>query len=246
MDPTKSSQNANQRPLTMLLVYIALFGLPISANAQSSDFQGRAGVKVTQDFRKGFDLSVGYQLRLDHGMQAFRGSYFTADVGYKLSKHLGATFEFRYATSPEWDKFRIGLALTGKTKVEKIDLSAKIRYQYEHFLQNWPDIGQFPDRQNFRLKLEAERKVFKHVRGHISIEPQIRIDGRNASFQRVRNIVGIDWEIVKKHHLDISYYFQPQFKSLEVKYVNILAATFSLDLEKWKKKKKDSDSKSAD
>jgi hypothetical protein len=212
--------------------------LPFASNAQTSDLQGRAGVQVKQDFRKGFDLAVGYQARLDHGFQSFRGSYFTADLGYKLSKHLGATFEFRYATSPRWDKFRFGLALTAKTKVKKINLSAKLRYQYEHFLQNWPEIGQFPDRQNIRLKLEAERKVIKHVRGHLSIEPQIRIEDRLTSLQRVRNIVGFDWEIVKNHHLDVSYYFQPQFKSAEVKYVNILAATYSLDLEKWKKKNK--------
>ncbi len=225
---------------------LLIFLLPFASNAQTSDLQGRAGVQVKQDFRKGFDLSVGYQARLDHGLQSFRGSYFTADLGYKLSKHLGATFEFRYATSPDWDKFRFGLALMGKTKVKKIDLSAKLRYQYEHFLQNWPEIGQFPDRQNIRLKLEAERKVIKHVRGHISIEPQVRIEDRLTSLQRVRNIVGFDWEIVKNHHLDVSYYFQPQFKSAEVRYVNILAATYSLDLEKWKKKKKDSEKEAAD
>ncbi|MBP6722731.1 MAG: DUF2490 domain-containing protein [Bacteroidia bacterium] len=241
---THSASACFGRSLCILLLLLVL--LPFASNAQTSDLQGRAGVQVKQDFRKGFDLSLGYQARLDHGLQAFRGSYFTADLGYKLSKHLGATFEFRYATSPDWDKFRFGLALTGKTKVKKIDLSAKIRYQYEHFLQNWPEIGQFPDRQNIRLKLEAERKVIKHVRGHISIEPQIRIEARNTRFQRVRNIVGFDWEIVKNHHLDVSYYFQPQFKSAEVKYVNILAATFSLDLEKWKKKNKDSEKKAAD
>jgi hypothetical protein len=230
---------AAKRHLTFLsgAFLLCLSFLPLLSSAQSSDFQLRAGVEVKQDFRKGFDLSVNYQARFDKGVQHFRGSYFSADMGYKLSDHFNALLEFRYATSRDWDKFRYGIGLVGKTKVGKIDLSAKLRYQYENFLQSLPEIGQYPSRQNIRLKLQVERKVVKHVRGHISAEPQVRIAEMQANFQRIRNIVGLDWEIVKNHHLDVSYYYQPEFKGSRIKSVNMLVGTFSLDLPKWKKKK---------
>jgi hypothetical protein len=205
--------------------------------AQTSDFQTRTGIQIKQNLPKGFDLAVGYQARTDHAAQRFRGSYFTLDLGYKLTDNSNVLFEFRYATSPRWDKFRFGIGYLAKTKIGKITFSAKLRYQYEHFLQNWPEIDQYPDRQNIRLKLEAERKIVKHLRGHISTEPQFRFEGIHGRFQRIRNIVGVEWEIAKRHHLDLSYYYQPQFNAREVRHIHIAELTYSWDLpKKWKGK----------
>jgi hypothetical protein len=217
---------------------LLLSALPMLMWGQSSDFQTRTGIKVTQDLRKGWEVSAGYQLRTYQYARSFRGSYLTLDVSKKLTDAVDGLFEFRYATSPRWDKFRFGIGFMAKTKVGKITFSAKPRYQYEHFLQSWPEIGQFPARQNFRLKLEAERKVVKNLRGHISIEPQVRLDGRYGRFQRIRNIIGLEWEIAKRHHLDASYYYQPQFSSAEVKHVHIAELTYAWDLPKWGKGKK--------
>lgn len=229
------------------ILCMALLALcPLLPFAQSSDLQTRAGVQLNQNLPKGFDLSVQYQARFDHMSQAFSGSYVSADLGYKLGKHWSTDFEIRFATSNVWDKFRFGIGLTGKAKVEKIDLSAKLRYQYEHYLQNLPEIGQFPDRNNIRLKLQAQRKVVKHVFAHISTEPQFRITSMQGSLQRVRNIVGLDWEFIKRHHIDCSYYYQPQFKGLQVNSVHILVATYAIDLPKWKKKKDDDEKPKGD
>lgn len=211
--------------------------LPMMLHAQDQDFQVRAGVELKQDLPDGFALRLGYQARLDENAQQFKGGYTTADLSYKLNKRIDLLGEFRYATSPQWDKFRFGLGLAFSTKVEKIDLSVKLRYQYEHFLQNLPEIGQYPDRQNLRLRLEAERKLVKHVRIHVSTEPQIRSEEMRPHFQRVRNIIGLKWEIAKRHTLDASYYYQPQFKGTLDKTYHMAVLSYSMDLPKWWKKK---------
>ncbi len=233
--------------------------LPFFLRAQTSDFQTRTGIQVKQDLPKGFDLSLTYQLRADRNSQAFSGGYTSVDLGYKLGKHLTAIGEFRYATSYSWDKFRFGIGLQWKDKLmKKTDYSIKARYQREHYLQSWPEIGQFPDRNNMRVKIEVERKLLKRLYLHVSSEPQVRIAGRAGGFQRVRNIAGLDWEFVKRMHLDVSYYYQPEFAlGHRVNTNHMVVSTLSVDLPKWWKgedkkgkgkddKKKDDTGKEAD
>ena len=210
---------------------------PVLVCAQDQDFQVRAGVELKQDLPDGFSLRLGYQARFDENAQQFKGGYTSADLSYKVHKRIDLLGEFRYATSTSWDKFRFGVGVAFSGKVEKIDLSAKLRYQYEHFLQNLPEIGQYPDRQNLRLKLEAERKIVKHLRLHVSTEPQIRSEEMRPHFQRIRNIVGLKWEIAKRHSLDLSYYYQPQFKATLDKTYHMAVLSYSMDLPKWWKKK---------
>lgn len=213
--------------------------LPSLGRAQDHDAQARLGFELKQNLPKGFDLQLGYQYRRDHGLMALQGSYFTADLAYKLADHWHALGEFRYATSYEWDKFRFGLGLQYHDKVGKWQLSAKLRLQREFFLQSIPANEQFPLRTNIRLKLQAEHKVIKHVRGHISTEPQVRFEGIEGRFQRIRNIAGIDIELAKRHSLDLSYYFQPEWRGSIDAYSHMAVVTYSWDLGKWWKKKKD-------
>jgi hypothetical protein len=226
-----------------LSITVLLWMLPTFLLAQTSDFQVRAAVQVKQDLPKGFDLSLTYQLRRDHNAQAFSGGYSSFDIGYKIGKHLTALGEFRYATSYDWDKFRFGIGFQWKDKLmKKTDYSIKVRYQREHYYQSWPEIGQFPDRNNMRVKLEIERKLVKRLYLHVSAEPQVRIQGREGGFQRVRNIAGLDWEFVKHVHLDLCYYYQPEFKlGLLSRSKHMAVGTVCVDLGKWWKGQKDNE-----
>jgi Protein of unknown function (DUF2490) len=223
------------------LFVIGFLPLWLAAQQPEHDLQARIGMQLKQDLPKGFDLGLTYQLRLDHNLQAFSGSYLSVDGGYKLHKHLSALADFRYATSYDWDKFRFGAGLVWKDKLmKKTDYSIKLRYQREVFLQSWPEIGQFPTRNNIRLKLEVERKLAKRFYLHVSCEPQVRYEGRIGGFQRLRNVAGFDWEFVKHHHIDLSYFYQPEFElgqHRESKYM--LVAMYTVDLGKWWKGKKD-------
>ncbi len=212
--------------------------LPLLLWGQTSDLQMRAAVQIKQDLPKGLDLSLTYQLRRDQNLQAFSGGYSSINLGYNIGKHLSASGEFRYATSYSWDKFRFGVGLEWKDKLmKKTTYSVKARYQRERYLQSWPEIGQFPDRNNMRVKIEVERKLTKRLYAHLSTEPQVRFAAHAGGFQRVRNIVGLDWEFVKNMHLDICYYYQPEFRLGHLANTNhMLVGTYSVDLPKWWKK----------
>ena len=213
----------------------------IALRAQTSDVQARLGLRVKQDLPKGFEVAFTFQPRLDHQLAAFGGGYTYGDIGYAVNKRLSAIGELRYATSTSWDKFRFGGGFIWKDKLmKKTEYQIKMQYQRELYLQSWSEIGQYPDRNNVRLKLGIERKLDKHLILHISCEPQVRVAARMGGLQRVRNLIGINWEFVKNQHIDLAYFYQPEFASGHLANTNhVLVLNYSLQLGKWWKKKDD-------
>jgi hypothetical protein len=206
-----------------------------------TDLQARSGLQIEKDFRKGFGLALNYQSRFDHNWQRFSGSYFSATPTYKLSDLLRAEAEVRFATSHQWDKLRFGIGITAKTELGPLQLSAKLRYQHEFFFQALPEIGQFPTRNQFRLKLQAEYKPTKYLKLYLACEPRYRIETHHGQLQRVRNIVGVDWEFMKRHHIDVSYYYQPEFSYSQTNTNHIFLLNYCMEIQKAKKKKKKKD-----
>jgi hypothetical protein len=208
------------------------------AGAVVNDFQFRTGLKINKAFRKGFDLSAAYELRLYKNAGAFKGSYFTVNPSYKLDKHFGVELEARYAVSHSWDKYRLGAGLSYKKDFGRIKGSLLARYQVETFNQSWPEIGQYPSRQNYRLKAELSYKVSKPVKMYGSCEPRYQVVEQEGMLQRVKTQVGSEWEFIKHHTLDVSYAYQPEYEPGHTFTAWILEATYSWDIPKGKKPKK--------
>ena len=121
----------------------------------AEDFQFRTGLKINKEFRKGFDLGLEYQARLDNNAAHFRGSYFTISPEYKLNKQVSLLTEFRLATSDQWDKYRYGVGLNWRVGYGKWRFTLQAKYQYETYGHSLPEIGQFPPSQFLRMKGEA-------------------------------------------------------------------------------------------
>lgn len=219
--------------------------LPLLGHAQNQEFQSRWGLQFDKEFRKGFDLSLSYQARFDHDSQNFQGSYFSISPSYKINKWLSAAMEFRYATSPVWDKFRLGAGFTAKKNFHKNQVALRLLYQYEFYYQSIPEIGQNPNKNMFRLRLQYTRKLSKDLKVYVSTEPRFLVREQIGWIQRVRNSVGLEWAFIKQHSLDLSYFYQPQFSpaiSLD-NTVHVLNLNYVFSWSKMKKKKKEGDQK---
>jgi hypothetical protein len=204
--------------------------------AQTSDFQVWNAIELKQDLRKGFDLSAQYQSRIDQNASRFRASYFSSSLGYKLSKSLSLNADIRYSTSSSWDRLRYGFGINAHGKMSGLNLSAKLKYQYQHFLHRMPEYGINPSISNFRLKLEAERKIVKKLKAFISSEPMYRYEESTLYFRRMRNTIGLKWAPNKKTTLEASYIFQPMWNSRET--IQVMQFNISFDLpKKWYRKK---------
>jgi len=206
------------------------------SQAQTSDFQVWNAIELRQDLRKRFDLSAQYQSRFDQNASRFRASYFSTSLGYKLSKTFSLDADIRYSTSSSWDRLRYGLGINAHGKLAGLNLSAKLKYQYQHFLQSMPEFGINPSISNFRLKLEAERKIVKKLKAFISSEPMCRFEESSLYFKRMRNSIGLKWSPNKKTTLEASYIFQPMWNSRKT--IHVMQFNISFDLpKKWYRKK---------
>lgn len=206
------------------------------SQAQTSDFQVWNAIELRQDLRKGFDLSAQYQSRIDQNASRFRASYISTSLGYKLSKTVSLDANIRFSTSSSWDRLRYGFGITAHGKLAGFNLSAKLKYQYQHFFKSMPEYGINPSISNFRLKLEAERKIAKKLKAFISSEPMYRFEESSLYFRRLRNTIGLKWSPNKKTTLEASYIFQPMWNSRKT--IQVVQFNISIDLpKKWYRKK---------
>ncbi len=229
----------------LLLTVIILTGTLADLTAQENDFQAWGGIGAVVDITKKIDIEGSYELRYQNNAQEFDVSYFSASTGYKISKHLSAGADIRYGTNKVWDRFRYGLSLGIKKGVKNFQFSGRLKYEYEHFIQTIPEIGQFPSRNNFRVRLQAEYKWRKNVKLFISTEPLYRITDHKNFVQRIRNIAGTSWEFYKNHALEISWYYQPEYTVAGIHdfTAHILSVAYTWSIPKASKKAKTTDSK---
>lgn len=215
-----------------------VFAVVSTSRAQEQDFQAWGGIGITHALTKKTELSAGYEVRYENNGQQFGVSYFSAGPDYKINKHFTAGIDVRYGTNRVWDRFRYGAAVTYKKSISKLQLSLRARYEYEHYKQTIPEIGQFPAKNNFRLRLEAQYKIYKNLKLFLSSEPQYRMVASDKFFQRVRNIGGVDWEFKKNHELSLSWYYQPEYNETSVHdfTANIISLTYNWTIPKAKKK----------
>jgi hypothetical protein len=207
-----------------------------SAQAQTSDFQLWNAIELRQDLRKGFDVSMQFQSRFDNNASQFRGSYMSSKLGYSLSKIVSLDADIRYSTSSSWDRIRYGIGINAQGKTAGFNLSAKLKYQYQHFLQRVPEFGINPPIHNFRIKFGVERKIVKKLKVFLSVEPLYRQKSTTLYFKRIRNTIGLQWSPIKKTTLEASYIYQPQWNSSKT--IHVMQFSISHDLpKKWYRKK---------
>jgi hypothetical protein len=223
-------------------VLALLLLLPFGAVAQH-DLQYRGALSVRQDLPKGFTLTLGYQIRIDHNMSAFQASYLTADLSYKAHKYLDVEGELRYGTSRQWDNFRYSIGVASEKKLlKKLTVSGKLRYQYQHSLQAWGEIGQYPDRHQIRLKVGLGFKLHKKVEADLSTEPMFAITEMTGNFRRIRTQLTFGFNLPKGFTLEVGAFHQPRLDepSSDVTWALLTGLRYDLPKAWWKKKEKKS------
>lgn len=178
--------------------------------AQQDDFRTRSSIEIEKDFKKGFDVGITYEYRSFQNATAFQGSFFSLSPSYRINDTWSANITLRFATSNTTDRFRIANYISARKKVEKIQFSFRAGYLHEWSLQELPEINQNLQTDNLRLRLKADRKIFKKTHGHLSIEPVLNLQ---EAFQlnQIRNTIGVDYEIFKNNIITLDWFWQPRF-----------------------------------
>lgn len=223
----------NNLKFKFLIAFICLLGISKAQN--NNDFRAWTSFEISSNLTKKFSLSLKTQLRYFNQLSQLNGVYYSLDANRKLKKKWSIEGGLRFNTSNTWNSFRMRIGIAKKLKINKIDLSIRGLYQVQ--------LNEFGFHENYRnvpissarFKIQAERKLIKHLKIKLFSEPLWRKEGDEVFLRRIRNSAGLSYELNKNLNADIAYLYQPQFYPRKV--VNIISFSFSYDLPKMYKTK---------
>jgi hypothetical protein len=223
----------NNLKFKFLIAFICLLGISKAQN--NNDFRAWTSFEISSNLTKKFSLSLKTQLRYFNQLSQLNGVYYSLDANRKLKKKWSIEGGLRFNTSNTWNSFRMRIGIAKKLKINKIELSIRGLYQVQ--------LNEFGFHENYRnvpissarFKIQAERKLIKHLKIKLFSEPLWRKEGDEVFLRRIRNSAGLSYELNKNLNADIAYLYQPQFYPRKV--VNIISFSFSYNLPKMYKKK---------
>jgi len=128
------------------------------------------------------------------------------------------------------------LDVTVKKKLKKITLSERLRYQAEVQDFNTSKKGKLTE-QFLRFKTDIKYAVTEKITPYISCELRYQIhaprgDGPryDNGFHRIRNVLGVEYELNKKNSVNIYYLYQTEFNISTPETIYILGIGYTLTI----------------
>jgi len=223
-----------------LLIFCCLFLGVELVNAQEADFGGSGyhsvielwpSVKLSKDFKHGFNVNAQYVLRIDGDFKGTQGNYFYLQTKYKINSYLHADAQFRYVTSNIQDLYRFEIGLKPRYTYKDFTFAYRVAYfrEYEYFSSRY-ESGHEPT--NFiRNALSIDWDFKKHWNAQLSGETWNQF-GINKPFilKRIAVIAAVSHEFGKLHELKLSYLNQPDFSKKSLTDVNAFIITYTFNI----------------
>lgn len=223
----------NSLKYNFFIAFIFVSGI---TNAQDNrDFRAWSSIEISSNLTKKLSLSLKTQARYFNQLTQLNGVFYSIDASRKIKKKWSLEGGLRFNTSNTWNSFRLRIGVAKKLKINKIEFSVRGLYQVQlnefGFHENYRNIPI----SSARFRIQAERKLIKHLKMKLFSEPLWRKEGTEIFLRRIRNSIGLSYELNKNLNADISYLYQPQFYPRKV--VNIISFALSYDLPKMNNKK---------
>lgn len=209
-------------PRNILILCVGLLTGAEAVRAQDPqvdtvDTQLRAGVELALDLPHGWELGVAYQLRMIDDLSTYRGSYFTIEGSYGLTKEAALLGNFRRAITNVGDSNRYGLGFEYERKLARWKIGLRGMVQHRAWVPE--DDSTLPSddddvggnaatfaRARLRLKYAASKRLDLYG----SVEPAF-VFGEDYPIDNWRNTLGIRYEYSKNRSLDLYYTMRPDY-----------------------------------
>ena len=230
-----------QTRVTLLLVLACASGLAAQpTRSDPVDVQGRLGAQLKLNLPRKWEGSLGYEGRMVSDVSEFRGSYYDAELGRAVGKHLSLFGNYRLAdVSSDPIAHRFGVGAEVERKTDRYSIAFRPMFQYQHAGLDDAEQGSSDAlRTRVRLKVPAGKRVSLYG----SVEPYFAFTGIYP-IDNWRNTIGADWEFMKKRKLGVYYIYRPDYsKAFYNRTYHIIGAEVSTEItlprEKKGKKKK--------
>lgn len=199
----------------IFLIHVISICMMCAAVAQTSktdpnDVEGWAGIGLNIKLPGKWDIGMDYQLRTDSNVSRYKGSYFTPEINYKLSKKLKAIANFRYASTNNGNSSRIGMGMEYAEKFKKWKLEFRPQLQYTIKYANDGDVSN-QSKWILRTKLGLEFALSKKLEAYTSVEPFFTFDKTEYFIDNIRNTIGLKYEYKKNNSLGFFYIYRPDY-----------------------------------
>lgn len=198
--------------------------------------------QFTKQLPKKFTIGFQYQLRLGNNMTRFTGENFYANLGYKVNKYLSAGFTYQYFTSNKVDNHTFFFNLTAKYRYRRFTVGVRTAYQYvtEYFANRYEKghepVNEWRNRLFLKYAVNRDWTIYAYSEPYLFFDP--KYNARGIYVDKIRNLIGVDWQVYKYNTIGLFYYFQPEFTGKRPEYQHVIGLVYDLDLPKkvnWKK-----------
>ena len=225
--------------IIVLKAFILFF---FTSNAQRSNDAGMwSTLTIQHKISKKINLVIDQEFRLRENYQRINLFYTNIGIDYKYSKFLKISPTYRAIQKKRLDgtyshRHRLMLDVTLKKKIQKITLSERVRYQAEVQDFYTSRKGKLVE-QFLRFKTDVKFAATDKITPYYSIEFRYQIhaprgDGPlyDNGFRRVRNVLGVEYEINKKNAVNIYYLYQTEFTISTPESIFILGLGYTLTI----------------
>lgn len=224
----------------VLFCNLLLVILPCSAQ-QSNDAGMWATFTLQHSFTKKINLVIDQEFRLKENYQRVNLFYTNIGIDYKLNKFIKISPTYRTVQKKRLDgtysfRHRLMLDVTLKKKFQKITLSERIRYQIEVQDLYTSKKGKLAE-QFLRFKTDLKYAVNEKLTPYVSCELRYQIrsprgDGPqfDKGFHRIRNVLGLEYQINKKNSVNLYYLIQSEYNISTPESIYILGIGYSLTI----------------
>jgi hypothetical protein len=208
---------------------------------QNKDAGMWATFSIQHAITKKINVVVDQELRLKENFQRINLFYTNVGIDYKVNKFLKISPTYRAIQKKRLEgtysyRHRLMLDVTTKKKIQKFTISERVRYQAEVQDLYTSKKGKLVE-QFLRFKTDLKYSLSDNVTPYVSCELRYQIraprgDGPlyDRGFHRIRNVIGVDYQINKKNSVNLYYLIQSEFNISTPESIYIVGVAYSLTI----------------
>jgi hypothetical protein len=222
-----------------LIAFILCFF--ISSAQQSNDAGMWNTLTIKHNVTKKVSLVIDQEFRLRENYQRINLFYTNVGIDYKPIKLLKISPTYRVVQKKRLEgtysfRHRLMLDVTAKKKLNKIEVSERVRYQIEVQDFYTSKKGKLAE-QFLRFKTDVKYAATEKITPYYSCELRYQIhaprgDGPlyDNGFRRIRNVLGVEYDINKKNSINVYYLIQNEFTISTPETIFILGIGYTLTI----------------
>lgn len=220
-----------KKPLVML-VLICTAAITL---AQEKDFGIWYSITAEKEILKDLDLEMDVNLRTYHDAKEIEEGFVDVGLGYKFNKHFSTGISYRYTQMREDDeqyhpRHKWFADFRAKTALGDFDVSGRVRFQ-QRYKTYFEDENDKESKELLRFRVKAAYDIPKFpLNPFVTSELFFPVfDSERRTVEKQRFTGGFEYNISKKHSIELEYMFQRDFFP-DWTDMNIISVNYSIKL----------------